>query len=81
MKRSKKYSINWRDAFHGLIMAFGGAFLDAVIMLMTTEKTFDLALCKEAAIIGVIAGLTYIGKKFFQNSESKFNGEPKNTLQ
>lgn len=85
MKRSKKYSINWRDAFHGLIMAFGGAFLDAAInglTVMTTEKTFDIPLvAKEAAVIGSIAGLTYIGKKFFQNSDSKFTPEPKNTLQ
>lgn len=80
MSRSKKYSINIRDVIHGIIMAFGAAFLDAIIMLMTTEKTIDLPLIKEASIIGVIACLTYVFKKFFQNSDSKFSPEPKKTL-
>jgi len=81
MLRSKKFSVNLRDVSHGLIMAFGGAFIDTVVMLATTEKTFDLALCKEASVIGIIACFAYIGKKFFQNSDSKFTAEAKNTLQ
>ena len=80
MNRSKKYSINWRDAFHGIIMAFGSAFIDAIVMLATTEKKLDLALCKEAAIVGVIACAAYIGKKYFQNSDSKFTPEQKKSL-
>lgn len=80
MNRSKKYSINWRDAFHGVIMAFGGAFLDALYLLITTEKRLDLTLCKEAAVVGAIACVAYIGKKYFQNSDSKFTPEQKKTL-
>ncbi len=86
MARSKKFSINWRDAFHGFIMAFGGAFIDGlinVISVITTEgKTFDVAfVAKEATLIGLVSGLAYISKKFFQNSDSKFTPEPKSTLQ
>lgn len=86
MKRSKKYSINWRDAFHGLIMAFGGAFLDAVInigtVMLKDEKALDpMAVAKEAAFFGALAAATYVFKKYFQNSDSKFTPEPKNTLQ
>lgn len=86
MKPSKKYSLSIRDFMHGLIMAVGGAFTDAVIncalVLMQEHKDFDLlAIGKEAAIVGGIAALVYIQKKLFQNSEGKFKGEPKSTLQ
>lgn len=81
MTRSKKYSLNWRDAVHGFITAFIGATFTGLVDMASTGKIPDWEHVKIHITMGVAAGASYLIKKFFQNSESKFTGEPKKTLQ
>lgn len=81
MSRSKKYSINIRDVVHGFITAFIGATLTGLIDMASTGQLPDLPHLKTHLVVGLAAGVSYLVKKFLQNSDSKFLSEPKNTLQ
>lgn len=64
MEQSKLYSINWRDALHGLIIAVGSpVVLELTRLLQAGKMDFTW---KTLAMVGLSGGLTYIGKKFFE---------------
>lgn len=81
LKRPKLYRIDWRDFFHGLVMAFLGgtftAFVDAAQMAMETGVStaittlFTIAHMKIHFYIGCISAVTYIVKKLGTNSNGK----------
>lgn len=81
MKSSKKYSINWRNILHGFLVAFGSATFMGLIDMVSSGTVPDFEHIKVHVLAGLGAGLSYLFKKFFQNSEGKFNSEPKNTLE
>jgi len=69
MQPSKLYSINWRDAIRGLIIAVGSPVLVAI------ERTIDAGKMdfswKSLVMIGIGAGCTYLVKNFFTSADSK----------
>lgn len=73
---SKLFSLEKRDWIHGAFMAAGGAFTTALLELFTTghlpqtkEDWQRIALCT------LVAGLTYLQKKFFSDEEGKLGGK------
>lgn len=65
MEQSKLYSINWRDAAKGLIIAVGSPVLVAVERIIDAGK-MDFS-WKSLAMIGIGGGITYLLKNFFSS--------------
>jgi hypothetical protein len=76
MKNTNFFSLGWKDAIKGLIMAVGGAVF-AVIESSVSTGNFHL----DWPYIGKIAGaaaVVYLGKNLFTNSQDQFaKPEPK----
>jgi hypothetical protein len=63
MEQSKLYSINWRDALRGLIIAVGSPVLVAAERIIDAGK-MDFS-WKSLVMIGIGGGITYLVKNFF----------------
>jgi len=65
MKPSALFSINLKEALHGLIVAAGTA---AFTVIESSVSTGTLAVnWKQVGLAALAGGLAYIGKKFFQS--------------
>jgi hypothetical protein len=63
MKTSNIFSLDLRDAAHGLIVAVGGAIAAAIESALTTiPVSFNY---KQIGLVGLAAGVSYLGKNFF----------------
>jgi hypothetical protein len=72
MKKSKLFSLNYKDFFKGLIVAI----ITSIITFLTTElqadSHIDLELIKKVGLAAIIAFFSYILKNLFTNSQDKF---------
>lgn len=68
MEPSKQFSINWRDAGRGLIIAVGSPVLVAVERVIDAGK-MDFS-WKTLAMIGIGGGVTYLVKNFFTSPQA-----------
>jgi hypothetical protein len=72
MKKSKLFSINYRDLFKGLLTTVGTTIFTTIATVVTAGQLFK----KEGwTIIGMAAGgsfFGYLGKNFFTNSKDEF---------
>jgi hypothetical protein len=74
---SKFLSINTRDIIHGAILAAGSAVFAAVKPMIVTFLTtgsvpvFTLGSVESIIYTGLVAGILYIGKNFFSNSNGQ----------
>lgn len=72
MKKSKLFSVNYRDFFKGALVAVGTSVFATVATLFQTGQIFK----KEGLlIIGTAFGSSffgYVGKNFFTNSKDEF---------
>lgn len=79
MQQSKFGSLNLRDALNGFLIAFLAAALSGVIQLLDAGQLPTVEQLKAHALIGLTAGLSYLVKNLFQNSDGKvFANEKKN---
>jgi hypothetical protein len=63
MKTSNIFSLDLRDAAHGLIVAVGGAVVSTIeVSLNAGSLTFNW---KQIGLTALAAGLAYLGKNFF----------------
>jgi len=70
IEKSKIFGVNVRDILYGTIIAALGAILTALYqMLTTTPIIFDW---RGILLAGLTAGISYIIKNFFSNSNGKF---------
>lgn len=63
MEQSKLYSINWRDALRGLIIAVGTPVLIAIERVIDAGK-MDFSI-KSLVMAGIGGGVAYLIKNFF----------------
>lgn len=72
---STLFSLNLRDAFHGLVIAVGAtvfAHLASVFSNPTFAFTsFDW---NELVKVAIASGIAYLGKKFLSDEEGKLGG-------
>lgn len=68
MKTSPLFTINWRDAVKGLVLAVGTPVLLAVERLLDAGKV-DFS-WKTLAMVGIGGGVTYLIKNFFTGQQS-----------
>lgn len=66
---SKQFWLNYKDLFKGLVITVIGAAL-TVVQTSLEAGVFHIN-WKEAAIIGVTAGVSYLLKNFFQPAQVK----------
>jgi hypothetical protein len=79
MQQSKFGSLNLRDALNGFLIAFLAAALSGVIQSLDAGQLPTVEQLKAHALIGLAAGLSYLVKNLFQNSDGKvFANEKKN---
>lgn len=71
MNTSKLFSLNWADLAKGLVMAVIGAVLTAAYQALSIGGPIDL---KAMATVALLAGLAYIIKNFFSDSQGKVFG-------
>ena len=71
-------TLNWWDAIKGLLVAVIGAILTVVLQtLQNGGLLWTWAFWQPILFTGLTAGIAYILKNFFQNSEGKPTAEPK----
>lgn len=81
MTRSRFGNINYRDVFHGFLIAFETAALAGLISLMSDGTFPNILELKTLFVISLSAGGAYVLKTVFQNSDGKLGKkEPDNTL-
>ena len=68
---SKFLTLNWKDAINGFIVAFLTAALSGVIQSLDGGILPSIEQLKSSGLIGLTAGLSYLLKNIFTNS----NGE------
>ncbi|MCA6489099.1 MAG: hypothetical protein IM569_13795 [Chitinophagaceae bacterium] len=71
MNQSKFGTLNLRDALNGFLIAFLTAALSGLIVILDGGQLPTVDQLKAHALIGLTAGLSYVLKNLFQNS----NGE------
>lgn len=71
MNNSTLFTLNWRDALKGLVMAFLSAALTGIYQLINDGMLLDWAHLKPCVITGVGAMVAYLLKNFVTNSDSK----------
>lgn len=82
-KKSKIFGVNVRDLLYGLIVAVLSAILTELHQSLSTKVVdFSWVRIKPTIYVGLAAGISYIIKNFFSNSNGKFaKGEKEaNTL-
>ena len=68
---SKLFSINWFDLSKGLVVTIFTTFISSLISFLDTLQFPDTEAFKHIALAGLAAGLSYLLKNFFTNSEGK----------
>jgi hypothetical protein len=76
MTRSKFLSLGLRDILHGFIVTVGATAVSTLVPVLqngvpTTQQW------KQIGIAGVAAGIAYLGKKLFTNSNGELKDETK----
>jgi len=71
MKLSGLFSLNLRDAIHGFLIAFLTSVLSAVVALLNTGAMPGIVDLKNYAMIGLTAGISYVTKNLFSNSDGE----------
>ena len=75
--KSKILTLNWKDFFRGLLIAFLTAVISGIINLLDTGTVFTLTTLKPVLIAGVSAALSYLLKCLATNSQDQmFKREP-----
>ena len=69
---SKLFKINLNDAFKGLVMVILGAILGSITQIVNLGRLPEPEEWKAAFMFGAGAGLTYLMKNFFTNSNGEF---------
>jgi hypothetical protein len=78
MERSKFMSLNQRDLLRGLIVAFGTAATTQLVAVLQAGSVPTVMQLKFAALSGIAAGMTYLVKNMFTNSNGQMvKGEGK----
>jgi hypothetical protein len=72
MKKSSFLSLNWDDFGKGLLVAFITALITGLYNLLQSGASFDWITLKPVLIASVGAGVAYILKNLFSNSEGTF---------
>jgi len=72
---SKLYRVNLKDVGHGLIMAVGVVFIAPILPILQTGAFPDSTAIKSSLAAGLAAGLVYLGKNLFTNSQGEI-GKP-----
>jgi len=68
---SKLFSINWFDLGKGLIVTVFTTFISSLISFLDTLQFPDIQDFRRILLAGVAAGLSYLLKNFFTNSQGK----------
>ena len=72
MKNSTFLSIKWKDVLKGFITAVITAILMAIYPLLQGGGTITLDQLKASGLIGLTAGVGYLIKNVFTNSNDQF---------
>ena len=72
MKKANLFNLNWRDVLKGLIMAFISAVVTGVYQLIQTNGIISWVTIKPVIVVGIGAGLSYLIKNYFSNSQTQF---------
>ena len=72
MADAKFLSVNLKDIAKGFITAFTTAFITALYQLISTGHLPTPVEWKTTGLVGLVAGLGYLLKNVFTNSEDKF---------
>ena len=76
--KSNLFRLNLQDLGHGLIMAVGVVFIAPLLPILQTGAFPDPATIKQALAAGLAAGLVYLGKNLFTNSDGEI-GKPEDS--
>jgi len=69
MQKAKLFSLNWRDALHSVVVAFGSAFIVSLTELLSNGHIpASWVEIKPILVTSASATVAYIGKNFFTNS-------------
>jgi hypothetical protein len=71
MNLSGLFSLNLRDAINGFLIAFLTAFLSAIVSMLNSGLMPGIIDLKNYALIGFTAGISYITKNLFSNSDGE----------
>lgn len=70
MERSKFFTLNWRDALKGLLLAVLSAVITFLYeVFQAGPVTFDKEFLGKVGLIAVSTALAYLLKNLFENSE------------
>lgn len=75
--RSRRWWLNHRDFFKGLVVALFTALGTLLQSELTLNSQFDLALLRRIAMASLIAFLAYLVKNILENSEGEFKPDAK----
>ena len=73
--KSNLFRLNLQDMGHGLIMAVGVVFFSPLLPILSTGAFPDTVAIKQSLASGIAAGLVYLGKNLFTNSDGEI-GKP-----
>lgn len=68
----KLFTLGSSDLVKGLLMAFLGSFVTAIIQVISDGSFPSVAELKAAALVGLSSGLAYFLKNFLTNSSDQF---------
>lgn len=71
MKKSKFLSLNAQDYLKGFLVAIGTALLTGLYDLLQTNAAFDWITLKPVVLASVAAGVAYLLKNLFTNSQGQ----------
>lgn len=80
MTKSKKYRLSVKDAVKGVIVAGITTILTGLLSALSSGALPDYSTLKGLGLAGLAAGLGYIVKNFFTNSEDVFLGKEKKSI-
>ena len=69
--KSPLFTLNWKDALKAVIVAVITALVTGVYQLIQTGSELNMETLKPVLLTSVSAGLAYIIKNFFTNSDDK----------
>jgi len=76
--KSKFFTLDWKDFYRGLFIAFLTAVISGVIELLDTGAIFTWLTMKPVLIAGISAALSYLLKCLATNSQDQmFRREPR----
>jgi hypothetical protein len=73
--KSQLLRLNLQDVGHGFIMAVGVVFIAPILPILQTGAFPDATAIKSSLAAGLAAGLVYLGKNLFTNSQGEL-GKP-----